>query len=31
MAGHAANQAIIAFIKEMQKEIGKEKFEYPEQ
>ena len=29
MAGHAANQAIIAFIKEMQKEIGKEKFEYP--
>lgn len=29
MAGHQANQDIIEFIKGMQKEIGKEKFEYP--
>ena len=29
MAGHAENQKIIAFIKEMQAEIGKEKFQYP--
>ena len=29
MAGHAANQKIIEFIKGMQKEIGKEKFSYP--
>ena len=29
MAGHRANQQIITFIKEMQKEIGKEKFSYP--
>ena len=29
MAGHQANQAIIEFIKGMQKEIGKPKFSYP--
>lgn len=29
LAGHEANQKIIAFIKGMQAEIGKEKFEYP--
>ena len=29
LAGHEANQKIIAFIKGMQVEIGKEKFEYP--
>ena len=29
LAGHEANQSIIAFIKGMQAEIGKEKFEYP--
>ncbi len=29
MAGHEANQKIIAFIKEIQQEIGKEKFAYP--
>ncbi len=29
MAGHEANQKIIEFIKGMQAEIGKEKFEYP--
>lgn len=29
MAGHEANQHIIAFIKEIQAEIGKPKFEYP--
>jgi len=29
MAGHAENQKIIEFIKGIQKEIGKEKFEYP--
>ena len=29
MAGHRANQEIIAFIKSIQKEIGKEKFSYP--
>ena len=29
MAGHEANQKIIAFIKDIQKEIGKEKFSYP--
>ena len=29
MAGHEANQHIISFIKEIQAEIGKPKFEYP--
>ena len=29
MAGHACNQHIIEFIKNIQKEIGKEKFSYP--
>ena len=29
MAGHKANQDIIEFIKGIQKEIGKDKFEYP--
>ena len=29
MAGHAENQKIIAFIKGIQAEIGKEKFSYP--
>lgn len=29
MAGHKANQDIIEFIKGIQKEIGKKKFEYP--
>ncbi len=29
MAGHEENQKIIAFIKKMQEEIGKEKFSYP--
>lgn len=29
MAGHEANQAIIEFIKEIQREIGKPKFSYP--
>ncbi len=29
MAGHEANQSIIEFIKGIQAEIGKEKFEYP--
>ena len=29
MAGHEANQKIIAFIKGIQAEIGKAKFEYP--
>lgn len=29
IAGHKANQDIIEFIKGMQREIGKEKFEYP--
>ena len=29
MAGHEANQAVIKFIKEIQAEIGKEKFSYP--
>ena len=29
MAGHAANQQIIEFIKGMQAEIGKDKFSYP--
>lgn len=29
MAGHEANQKIIAFIKQIQAEIGKEKFAYP--
>ncbi len=29
MAGHQANQSIIAFIKSIQAEIGKPKFEYP--
>ncbi|MCI9273867.1 MAG: polyribonucleotide nucleotidyltransferase [Clostridiales bacterium] len=29
MAGHEANQKIISFIKDMQAEIGKEKFDYP--
>ena len=29
MAGHEANQAIIRFIKGIQAEIGREKFEYP--
>ncbi len=29
MAGHKANQEIIEFIKEIQREIGKEKFSYP--
>ena len=29
MAGHQANQAVIAFIKGIQAEIGKEKFSYP--
>ena len=29
MAGHEANQKIIALIKEMQAEIGKDKFTYP--
>ena len=29
MAGHEANQKIIEFIKGMQAEIGKAKFEYP--
>ena len=29
MAGHEANQKIIEFIKGIQEEIGKEKFEYP--
>lgn len=29
LAGHEANQKIIEFIKGMQAEIGKEKFEYP--
>lgn len=29
MAGHEANQSIIEFIKSIQKEIGKAKFEYP--
>ena len=29
MAGHKANQSIIEFIKGIQKEIGKTKFEYP--
>jgi len=29
MAGHKANQSIIEFIKGIQKEIGKPKFEYP--
>ena len=29
MAGHEANQKIIEFIKEIQAEIGKEKFEFP--
>lgn len=29
MEGHKANQEIIEFIKQMQKEIGKEKFSYP--
>ncbi len=29
MAGHEANQKIIEFIKEIQAEIGKEKFSYP--
>ena len=29
MAGHEANQKIIAFIKEIQAEIGKAKFSYP--
>lgn len=29
MEGHKANQKIIEFIKQMQKEIGKEKFSYP--
>lgn len=29
LAGHEANQHIISFIKEIQSEIGKNKFEYP--
>lgn len=29
MAGHEANQKIVAFIKDIQSEIGKEKFSYP--
>ncbi len=29
MAGHAENQKIIEFIKDIQREIGKEKFSYP--
>lgn len=29
LAGHEANQHIISFIKEIQSEIGKDKFEYP--
>lgn len=29
MAGHKANQAVIQFIKDIQAEIGKKKFEYP--
>jgi len=29
MAGHEANQPIIQFIKNIQEEIGKPKFDYP--
>ena len=29
MAGHEANQKIIQFIKDIQAQIGKEKFSYP--
>ena len=29
MAGHEANQQIIAFIQEIQKEVGREKVDFP--